>query len=127
MSVNQKIPWKRISIEAVAVVGSILLAFAIDAWWQERQEREEETEQLSRLHAEFMVNIKRLDEYKDRHQIRQHATKEIFEIVQAAQDNGQSSADFPSVILQQMISFPHLVCKPSSDHAHRNLHIGFIG
>ena len=27
-------------IEAILIVISILVAFAIDAWWQERQERE---------------------------------------------------------------------------------------
>jgi len=33
---TQKIPWKRISVEAAAIVASILLAFAIDAWWEDR-------------------------------------------------------------------------------------------
>jgi hypothetical protein len=33
------IDWKRISAEAAAVVVSILIAFSIDAWWQERSER----------------------------------------------------------------------------------------
>ena len=32
-----EIPWKRITVEAVAIVGSILLAFAIDTWWDDRQ------------------------------------------------------------------------------------------
>jgi len=31
---NQDIPWKRFSIEAIVIVFSILLAFAIDAGWQ---------------------------------------------------------------------------------------------
>ena len=35
MTETQKIPWKRISVEAAASVASILLAFAIDAWWEE--------------------------------------------------------------------------------------------
>jgi len=30
---------KRIFVEAIAIVGSILLAFAIDAWWDERSDR----------------------------------------------------------------------------------------
>ena len=37
MAEAQTIPWKRISVEAAAIVVSILLAFAIDASWQERQ------------------------------------------------------------------------------------------
>jgi hypothetical protein len=36
------IQWKRLSVEAAAIVASILLAFAIDAWWEERQELLEE-------------------------------------------------------------------------------------
>ena len=35
------------------IVGSILLAFGIDAWWDERQDREAEQEILSGLHEEF--------------------------------------------------------------------------
>jgi hypothetical protein len=29
---NEKLPWKRLTVEAAAIVASILLAFAIDAW-----------------------------------------------------------------------------------------------
>jgi hypothetical protein len=53
MTRNEKIPWKRISVEAAAIVASILLAFAIDAWWDERQLREEEREILTNLLIEF--------------------------------------------------------------------------
>jgi len=51
---TQKIPWKRISVEAAAIVASILLAFVIDAWWTERQAREEERTILTILQAEFV-------------------------------------------------------------------------
>lgn len=47
------IPWKRIAVEALAIVASILLAFAIDAWWDERKEGIEETEILLGLKSEF--------------------------------------------------------------------------
>ena len=56
MNETQKIPWKRISIEAAAIVASILLAFAIDAWWDERKERLEEKEILQALYVEFEAN-----------------------------------------------------------------------
>ena len=39
MSNTQKIHWKRLSAEAIAIVASILLAFSIDAWWEERSDR----------------------------------------------------------------------------------------
>jgi len=38
MSTAQTIQWKRLSAEAIAIVVSILLAFAIDAWWDERSD-----------------------------------------------------------------------------------------
>ncbi len=41
--------WKRISIEFAAIVGSILLAFAIDAWWQEAQNQKSIEHSLARL------------------------------------------------------------------------------
>lgn len=56
MTESQKIPWNRLAVEAAAIVASILLAFAIDAWWDERQERAEEREVLESLHVEFEAN-----------------------------------------------------------------------
>jgi len=43
----------RILVEAFVILSSILLAFGIDAWWDERKERVEETEILAGLHREF--------------------------------------------------------------------------
>lgn len=54
MSNTSEIPWKRIGIEAVAIVGSILAAFAIDAWWQDRQEKRDERSYLTSLRQEFI-------------------------------------------------------------------------
>ena len=56
MTENQNIPWRRISVEAAAIVASILLAFAIDAWWDEREKRSEEAEILLGLQKEFVMN-----------------------------------------------------------------------
>lgn len=56
MTSKQSIPWARISVEAVAIIVSILLAFAIDAWWDERRERIEERKILQSLLIEFLAN-----------------------------------------------------------------------
>jgi hypothetical protein len=53
MADSQTIQWRRIAVESVAIVLSILLAFAIDAWWEERQERTAEAEILVGLKQEF--------------------------------------------------------------------------
>ena len=34
ISVKPQIPWLRVFIEGVVIVGSILLAFGVDAWWE---------------------------------------------------------------------------------------------
>lgn len=53
MAHSTRIPWKRISAESAAIVGSILIAFSIDAWWEDRIEREAEMWMLQRLYADF--------------------------------------------------------------------------
>jgi hypothetical protein len=53
MTESQKIPWKRISIEATAIVASILLAFAIDAWWNSRSDAIQEQALLLALSDDF--------------------------------------------------------------------------
>ena len=50
---NNKTEWKRIYAEGAVIVVSILLAFWIDAWWNDRQIREEEVAVLSALLTEF--------------------------------------------------------------------------
>ena len=69
MNETQEIPWNRIAIEAAAIVASILLAFAIDAWWDERQERLEEQEVLSALIAEFQLNRAEAVEVIETHEL----------------------------------------------------------
>jgi hypothetical protein len=62
MKESQDIPWKRIIVEATAIVGSILLAFAIDAWWQDRTDRIVEVQYLQALHEDLLSSIELLDE-----------------------------------------------------------------
>ncbi len=55
MPSTRNVPWFRIAAEGAVVVASILLAFAIDARWDERLERSAEREELSRLQAGFSL------------------------------------------------------------------------
>lgn len=50
------IAWRRLVAEGGAIVLSILLAFAIDAWWDERQERLEERRVTESLQQDFTRN-----------------------------------------------------------------------
>ena len=56
-----KISWRRILVEGLVIVVSILLAFGIEAWWQERGDRTAELEALVGLHAEFTAIRERLE------------------------------------------------------------------
>ena len=56
------IPWPRIFAEGTAVVVSILLAFAIDAWWQELREEADYRAQVETLLGEFRESKARLRE-----------------------------------------------------------------
>ncbi len=56
MSTSQNIHWNRLSIEAAAIVGSILLAFAIDAWWDQQREVRDAEDQVARVVSELRAN-----------------------------------------------------------------------
>jgi len=61
MTESQIIPWKRITVEVVAIVGSILLAFGIDAQWDNYQDRQQERQILEGLLVEFQSMEEMLD------------------------------------------------------------------
>lgn len=50
---SQTIPWRRALTEGVVIVGSILLAFTIDASWEKRQERALTNQRVAALLGEF--------------------------------------------------------------------------
>jgi len=65
MSDTRKIQWKRLSVEGVAIVVSILLAFWIDAWWNDRQRTLEEEVILASLHLEAQDLLSSVDETRN--------------------------------------------------------------
>jgi hypothetical protein len=71
MNESQDISWRRIFAEGAAIVAGILLAFAIDAWWDDQVEIKEEQRLLAALANEFESNINVLraarTEYEERY------------------------------------------------------------
>ena len=59
------------------IVGSILLAFGIDAYWSERQERAEERAVIAQLTAEMRSNAARFDTVRTHHEEALRAAREI--------------------------------------------------
>ena len=62
MNKSQEIPWNRVFIEATAIVASILVAFTIDAWWQERTDRIVEVSYLQALQDDLRRSLEFLNE-----------------------------------------------------------------
>lgn len=70
MKILSAAPWHRIAAESVAVVFSILLAFAIDAWWADRQIQGDVRESLQAIKTELESNLTLVDrETKYRHAV----------------------------------------------------------
>lgn len=81
MATSRAIPWIRIVVEGVVIVVSILLAFGIDAWWQERQERATERQQMAVLQAEVRANQAELDARLERGMQAREAQRTLIELI----------------------------------------------
>jgi len=103
------IQWKRLSVEAMAIVASILLAFTIDAWWENRIERQVEQEVLANLLVEFEQTRVELDRTLDGLTESQDAAKKLMAF--AGKD---LSADDNAVINQLIIELYFFTFDPPS-------------
>jgi len=54
--------WERLVLEIVVVVAGILIAFALDSWWDSRGEAARERAHLRALRGDFVQNVERLDQ-----------------------------------------------------------------
>jgi hypothetical protein len=59
--------WLRLLVQGLGVTASILLALALDAAWEFRQDRAEEAAEITQLQAEFTENRTRLVEARAMH------------------------------------------------------------
>jgi hypothetical protein len=94
----QEIPWKRICVEAAAIVASILLVVAIDAWWGERLERSNEQVLLTRLGAEFSSNLERMAQVNYSFVV--DASLKLFRLIDEAMLNEESTVEVPAGMLR---------------------------
>lgn len=77
------------SAEVVAIVVSILLAFAIDAWWDERRDRLEEQRVVQQLTEEFEAVESQLDRYVAMDERTLRNVSRIDSLMQAALADGR--------------------------------------
>ncbi|MEM8984694.1 MAG: hypothetical protein AAGC71_16910 [Pseudomonadota bacterium] len=103
MANNQIVPWKRIGVEAVAIVASILLAFAIDAWWENRQENTSDTSHLTAVANELRRQRELLDESIAAHQETIDAGEEVLNFI--ASKGADKPEDEVLIALRRLVSF----------------------
>ena len=64
---SKQIPWLRVFVEGLVIVGSILLALALDAWWDGVQEAERRQALLRGLASDFEAAATDLDRVAQMH------------------------------------------------------------
>lgn len=100
------IPWARVVIEGLVIVVSILLAFGIDAWWDELQERERERTYLVALRSEFAFTGEQQAEPLSRARARtRHAAEALIAQAQGAQRAPDDSLYWWMSGLSQQLEF----------------------
>jgi hypothetical protein len=82
---SSNVPWLRLTIEAVAIVASILIAFAIDAWWQGQLEEEEAQQILVSLKDEFETHRATLIDLEESWTRREGSMVRLLEAIQTGE------------------------------------------
>jgi hypothetical protein len=57
---TSSLPWKRLFAEFAVIVAGVLIALAVNAWWERRQERDHAREYLEQLLVDFQMTERRL-------------------------------------------------------------------
>lgn len=84
---NLKESWPRLITESALIVASILLAFGIDAWWDDRRDAEAEQRHLAALALEFRQNGELLQHAHARYEQQYFEAHRIIEILDSAENH----------------------------------------
>jgi hypothetical protein len=98
MQKAQPVPWLRIITEGVAIVASILLAFAIDAWWQRRAELEQANALVVSLYADFEASQAHLERWLAGTRRIHGATTELLDHINSAERGEEISVPIELII-----------------------------
>ena len=82
MATNNDIQWMRIAAEGVAIVVSILLAFGIEAWWQDRNDVILEQRLLTALLLEFEQNDELLRQAREVYERQYAEATRVLEVME---------------------------------------------
>lgn len=97
--------WTRVLVEGLVIVGSILLALAVDEWWEGRELRQSEKAILERLADEFEANAAQL-EFKGRKHEEVLASAEALLEVTGSAERGRLPVDSLSTLVWNALHTP---------------------
>jgi hypothetical protein len=92
-----------VALEALLIVGSILLAFAIDAAWEGREERERERILLEALRSDLESNTEELSFGRRQHELYRAAAVEFLELATPGASSQEVSV--PDSTLIRLVSW----------------------
>jgi len=81
--------WRRTAAEGAAIIISILLAFWIDAWWEDRQQTQSDIAHLQGVLKEFQFHKVLLAEAMESHRTTVDTGYELFALLEAEQSPEQ--------------------------------------
>lgn len=96
---------KRVVAEALVIVFSILLAFGIEAWWNERGERVAEAEALEGLRDDFVENLGRLASVISEHAEVRDASVRVLSMTGPEADQIESDLVMDTLVMA-LIAYP---------------------
>lgn len=111
MTDTKEIPWRRLTVEGAAIVVSILLAFGIDAWWDERNDLHRERAYLEILRDDVVRTI------DDNNRVISEQSKEQTRILNIA-ENIQAGDNLPANVRN---TFPTVTLPAESMDTYRDL------
>jgi hypothetical protein len=100
--VSKTTDWRRLFVEGAAVVASILLAFAIDAAWGERDQREQARERVAAVEAELTVFITQLEAEV----VSLRRVEEAAQFALGSIAAGSASTTLPDTVLAALLFIP---------------------
>ena len=98
--------WKRLVVEGFVIVISILLAFSIDAWWDQQRAARDAEDQVARVTAELRASIARLEFQERSLDLATQATKEL--LIAMGPDRASISTQELSVMMSRIYGVPTL-------------------
>ena len=95
--------WKRLALEMVVIISSILMAFGIEAWWSGPQEQEELDALVELLRADIAANIADFERLNVENDL--VAIEELSDIVHSV--SGQPAPDSLAMLFRSLAKTAH--------------------